>query len=209
MNRLLIVVVAIVALSSVSFAQLAMGPTLAPGQTLHGRFVQARNLKGISSTLKSEGSFVLAPGKGLIWRIEDPIQTVTIITPDGIRQIINGNEVQRIDAAKVPFISHFYDMLDGALMGDWTAMRHDFAVQTKGDRAAWHTILTPVRPNDPIAGMLASIVISGGKMVDGVEINRTNGDSERIAFLDQTVSGVALSGDDARLLEIKDISPAN
>jgi hypothetical protein len=209
MNRVLIAAVAIALLSSVSFAQLAMGPTLAPGQTLHGRFVQARNLKGISSTLKSEGTFVLAPGKGLIWRIEDPIQTVTIITPDGIRQIINGSEVQRIDAAKVPFISHFYDMLDGALMGDWTAMRHDFAVQTKGDRVAWRTILTPVRPNDPIAGMLASIVISGGKMVDGVEISRANGDSERIAFLDQTVSGVALSGDDARLLEIKDISPAN
>ena len=209
MNRVLIATVAIALLSSVTFAQLAMGPTLAPGQTLHGRFVQARNLKGISSTLKSEGTFVLAPGKGLIWRIEDPIQTVTIITPDGIRQIINGSEVQRIDAAKVPFISHFYDMLDGALMGDWTAMRHDFAVQTKGDRAAWRTILTPVRPNDPIAGMLASIVISGGKMVDGVEISRANGDSERIAFLDQTVSGVALSGDDARLLEIKDISPVN
>ena len=209
MNRVLIATVAIALLSSVTFAQLAMGPTLAPGQTLHGRFVQARNLKGISSTLKSEGTFVLAPGKGLIWRIEDPIQTVTIITPDGIRQIINGSEVQRIDAAKVPFISHFYDMLDGALMGDWTAMRHDFAVQTKGDRVAWRTILTPVRPNDPIAGMLASIVISGGKMVDGVEINRANGDSERIAFLDQTVSGVALSGDDARLLEIKDISPVN
>jgi hypothetical protein len=208
-NRVLIAAVAIVALSSVCFAQIAMGPTLAPGQTLHGRFVQARNLKGISSTLKSEGSFVLAPGEGLIWRIEDPIQTITIITPAGIRQIVNGSEVQRIDAAKVPFIAHFYDMLNGALMGDWTAMRSDFAVQTKGDRAAWCTLLTPVRPNDPIAGMLASIVITGGKMVDGVEISRVNGDSERIGFLDQAVSGVALSTDDARLLNNKNISPAN
>jgi hypothetical protein len=176
---------------------------------LHGRFVQARNLKGISSTLKSNGTFVLAPGKGLIWRIEDPIQTITIITPAGIRQIINGNEVQTIEAAKVPFVAHFYDMLDGALMGDWTAMRHDFAVQTNGDRAAWRTLLTPVRPDDPIAGMLASIVITGGKMVDGVEISRKNGDSERIEFLDQAVSGVALSGDDALLLNIKNIGPAN
>src|SRR5580700_4644801 len=192
MNRVFVVTVAIVALSTVSFAQLAMGPRLAPGQTLHGRFVQARNLKGISSTLKSNGTFVLAPGKGLIWRIEDPIQTVTIITPTGIRQIINGNEVQTIEAAKVPFVAHFYDMLDGALMGDWTAMGHDFAVQTNGDRAAWRTLLTPVRPDDPIAGMLASIVITGGKMVDGVEISRKNGDSERIEFLDQAVSGVAL-----------------
>ena len=150
--------------------------------------MQARNLKGIASTLKSDGTFVLAPGRGLIWRIEDPIQTITVITPAGIRQIINGSEVQRIDAAKVPFIAHFYDMLNGALMGDWTAMRHDFAVETTGDRGAWRTLLTPLRPNDPIAGMLASIVITGGKMVDGVEISRANGDSERIAFLDQTVS---------------------
>jgi Outer membrane lipoprotein carrier protein LolA-like len=209
MNRVLIVAVAIIALSAVSFAQLAIGPRLARGQTLHGRFVQARNLKGISSTLKSNGTFVLAPGIGLIWRIEDPIQTITIITPAGIRQIINGNEVQTIEAAKVPFVAHFYDMLDGALMGDWTAMRHDFAVQTNGDRAAWRTLLTPVRPDDPIAGMLASIVITGGKMVDGVEINRKNGDSERIEFLDQAVSGVALSGDDALLLNIKNIGPAN
>jgi hypothetical protein len=209
MNRLFIVAVAIAALPSVCFAQIAIGPTLTPGQTLSGRFAQVRNLKGISSTLKSEGTFVLAPGKGLIWRIEEPIQTVTIITPAGIRQIINGSEVQSIDAAKVPFVSHFYDMLDGALMGDWTAMRHDFALQTKGDHAAWRTLLTPLRPNDPIAGMLASIVITGGKMVDGVEINRTNGDSERIGFLDQAVSGVALSADDARFLNIKNGGPAN
>ena len=209
MNRSLFAAVPIALLSTVCFAQLAIGPSLAPGQTLHGRFEQARNLKGIASTLKSDGTFVLAPGRGLIWRIEDPIQTTTVITPAGIRQIVNGSEVQRIEAAKVPFIAHFYDMLNGALMGDWTAMRHDFSVETTGNRDAWRTMLTPLRPNDPIAGMLASIVITGGKMVDGVEIRRTNGDSERIAFLDQAVSSVALSGDDARLLNDKNISPAN
>jgi hypothetical protein len=207
-NRSLIAAIAIASLSSVSFAQLTIGPALAHGQTLRGRFVQARSLKGIASTLKSDGTFVLAPGRGLIWRIEDPIQTITVITPAGVRQIIGGSEVQRIDAAKIPFIAHFYDMLNGALMGDWTAMRHDFAVQTTRDRAAWRTLLTPLRPNDPIAGMFASIVITGGKMVDGVEISRTNGDSERIAFLDQVVSNVALGGDDARLLNDKNIKPA-
>ena len=208
-NRSLIAAVAIALLSSVCFAQLAIGPSLAPGQTLYGRFEQARNLRGITSTLKSDGTFVLAPGIGLIWRIEDPIETTTVITPAGIRQIVNGSEVQRIEAAQVPFIAHFYDMLNGALMGDWTAMRHDFSVETTGNRGAWRSRLTPLRPTDPIGGMLASIVINGGKMVDGVEIRRTNGDSERIAFLDQAVSSVALSGDDARLLNDKNISPAN
>lgn len=207
--RSLSAAIAIAALTSICLAELAMGPTLAPGQTLHGRFVQARHLKGLASTLKSEGTFVLAPGRGLIWRIEDPIQTITVITPAGIRQIINGSEVQHIDAARAPFIAHFYDMLNGALMGDWAAMRHDFAVKTTGDRGAWRTVLTPLLPNDPIAGRLASIIITGGKMVDSVDINRTNGDSERMAFLDQMGSSVALSGDDARLLDNKDIKPAD
>jgi hypothetical protein len=178
-----------------------MGPTLAADQTLHGRFVEERHLKGLSSTLKSEGSFVLAPGKGLIWRIEQPIQTLTVITPAAIRQIINGSEVQHIDAARVPFIAHFYDMLNGSLIGDWSAMRHDFVVKSTGDRQAWRTVLTPLQPDDPIAGMLASIVISGGKMVDSVDINRTNGDSEHMAFLDQKVSNVPLVGEEARLLD--------
>ncbi len=209
MNRLLIAAAAVALLPSVCFAQLTIGPSLEQGQTLRGRFVQTRNLKGIASTLKSDGTFVLAPGRGLIWRTEDPIHMITLISPAGIRQIVDGSEVQRIEAAKVPFIAHFYDMLNGALMGDWTAMRHDFSVETTGNRGAWRTLLTPLRPADPIAGILASIILTGGKMVDDVEIRRTNGDSERIAFLDQAVSSVALSGDDARLLNDKSISPAN
>jgi hypothetical protein len=180
-----------------------MGPTLAPGQTLSGRFVQERHLKGITLSLKSEGSFVLAPGKGLIWRVEQPIQTLTVITPAGIRQIINGSEVQHIDSARVPFIAHFYDMLNGALTGDWSAMRHDFAVESTGDQKDWRTVLTPQRRDDPVAEFLASIAIAGGKMVDDVEIKRANGDSEHIAFLDQTVSSVALTAEDAGLLDDK------
>jgi len=200
-RRSLIAAIAIASLICICAADVSMGPTLAAGQTLHGRFVQERHLQGLASTLKSSGSFLLAPGKGLIWRIEEPIQTITVITPAGIRQIINGNVVQHIEAARLPFIAHFYDMLNGALMGDWSAMRHDFAVKTTGDRGAWRTVLTPLRPDDPIAGILGSIVVSGGKMVDGVDINRPNGDSEHMAFIDQTVSSVALSADDARLLD--------
>jgi hypothetical protein len=197
-----LVIVAIFAIST-CFAEPAMGPTLAPGVTLQGRFIQERQLKGLSSPLKSEGSFLLAPGKGLVWRTELPIQTVTVITPAEIRQIINGSEVQRVEAARVPFGSRFYDMLNGALLGDWSAMRHDFAVNTKRDRGAWRTVLTPLRPDDPVAGLIGSIVISGAKMVDSVDVNRANGDSEHMTFLDQRISRAALSAEDVRLLDNK------
>lgn len=199
MTRSFITAIAITCLASICFAQ-PIGPSLTSDQSLHGRFEQTRNLKGISATLKSSGSFVLVPYKGLVWRVEQPIQTTTVITRKGVRQIINGNDVQRIEAARVPLISHFYDMLGGALMGDWSAMRHDFAVKTTGDHHAWRTLLTPLHPDDPITGALSSIVITGGAMVDRVDISRANGDSEQLTFLEQKISSAPLSADDARLL---------
>jgi hypothetical protein len=208
-TRSLVTVVAALAFASVSFAQLGIGPAITPRQNLHGRFQQERHLKGITATLTSSGSFVLAPGKGLIWRIEEPIQSITVITPAGIRQIVNGSEVERIEASRVPVVTHFYDMLNGALTGDWSAMLHDFAVQTTGDRRAWRTTLTPLRATDPIVGMLSSVVIVGAKMVDAVDIVRANGDSERLTFLDQAISDVPLSEGDARLLNSDGIIPTN
>jgi hypothetical protein len=201
-TRSFIVAIAITCLASICFAQ-PIGRSLTSGQSLHGRFEQARNLKGISATLKSSGSFVLVPDKGLIWRIEQPIQTTTVITRDGVRQIIKGNDVQHIEAARVPLISHFYDMLGGALIGDWSAMRHDFTVKTTGDDYAWQTVLTPLHSDDPITSALSSIAITGGAMVNRVDITRTNGDSEEITFLKQKFSSAPLSADDARLLTVK------
>jgi|SRR5579863_76172 len=196
------------ALATAGRAQFIAGPRLAPGQTLRGRFVQTRRLIGLPSPLTSDGSFVLAPGRGLIWRLEHPLQTTTVITPSGIRQLINGSQVQQIEAAKVPFIASFYDMLGGTLAGDLAALRRDFAIKTIGDRNSWNTVLTPIRPDDPVAAMLASIVITGGKMVDSVSITRANGDTERLTFLQQTISSLPLSSDDQRLLSNQEIQPA-
>ncbi|MGH7838437.1 MAG: LolA-related protein, partial [Candidatus Binataceae bacterium] len=144
----------------------------------------------------------------LIWRLEQPIQTTTLITPDSLRLIIDGREVQQLETARAPFVAHFYDLLDSALSGDWAAMRHDFAVETRGDRRAWRTVLTPRRTSDAIAEVVASIVITGGKMVDVVNIKRANGDSEQLTFLEQTISSLAPGSDDARLLDDnKDLKP--
>lgn len=201
-TRLFIAAIAVVCLPSICFAQ-PISLSLISGQSLHGRFEQTRNLKGISATLKSSGSFVLVPYKGLVWRVEQPIQTITVITREEVRQIINGNYVQSIEAARVPLIRHFYDMLGGALMGDWSALRHDFAVKATGDHEAWHTVLTPLHSDDLITGAISSIVITGGAMVDRVDISRANGDSEHLTFLEQNISSMPLSADDTQLLAVK------
>lgn len=172
---------------------------LKPGQAIHGRFVQERHLAGLASPLRSEGSFLLAAGKGLIWRGEKPFATTVVITPAGILQTVNGAEVQRLPASRLPFLARFYDMLSGALSGDWSTLAHDFTVTRSSEGEQWTMALTPARTDDPAAAQLKSITVTGAKFVDAVEIRRANGDWEHLTFLEQALSAAPLAAADAQL----------
>jgi hypothetical protein len=200
-RRLLLAFAAALLCVGAAVAQPPQPRPLQPGEAINGRFVQERHLAGLASPLRSEGSFLLAAGKGLIWRGEKPFATTVVITPAGILQIVNGAEVQRLPASRLPFLARFYDMLSGALSGDWSAMAHDFTVTRQGEGDAWKIVLTPLRADDPAAAQLRSITVTGAKFVDAVEIRRTNGDWEQLTFLQQTLTPTPLAPDDTRLFE--------
>ena len=173
---------------------------LGSGEVIAGRFVQERHLSGLAAPLRSEGRFVLAAGRGLIWRGEKPFATVTVLTPAGVTQSVDGKEVQRLPASRVPFLSRFYQMLSGALAGDWTAMEHDFTIDQQGGEPLWTIVLHPRSSDDPASAQLQSITVTGDTLVEGVEIHRANGDWEHLTFLDQVLSSAPLSAEDAALL---------
>ncbi len=179
----------------------AAGPNgvLETGQVLRGRFVQQRHLKGFSAPLRSEGRFVLAPGKGLIWRAETPFAVTTVITAAGLVQNVGETETIRLPSARLPFLARLYDMLGGALAGDWRALAGDFEVTRSGDDEAWRVVLSPRRRDD--AGIpFRSIIAKGARYVETVDIAKADGDSEDLAFLDQALSAGPLSADEARAL---------
>jgi hypothetical protein len=195
---------ALAALAILAITVAAVSPRqvhpLRSGEVIAGRFVQERHLAGLAAPLRSEGSFVLAEGRGLIWRGEKPFATVTVLTPAGVVQSVDGKEVQRLPAARVPFLSRFYQMLSGALAGDWTAMEHDFTVDRQEGEPLWTIVLHPRSSDDPASAQLQSITVTGGELVETVEIHRANGDWEHLTFLDQVLSSAPLSPDDAQLL---------
>jgi len=173
----------------------AVGPEggLAEGQILHGRFVQERHLQGFNAPLRSEGSFVLAAGKGLIWRAEKPFAITTAISPAGLAQEVGGNETMRLPSSRLPFLSRLYDMLGGALGGDWRSLDHDFSVEKSGDAKSWQVVLSPRNGPDPMTMPFRSITARGSRFVDGVRITKPDGDYDELTFLDQTLSSAPLS----------------
>ncbi len=65
------------------YVALAAGPSqgLAADEVLRGSFAQQRQLSGFKTPLRTEGRFVLAPVRGLIWQAEKPFAVTTVITP--------------------------------------------------------------------------------------------------------------------------------
>jgi len=164
---------------------------LGPGELLRGRFVQERFLSGFERPARSEGSFILAPGQGLIWKVETPFAIITAITPTGLVQSVNGRETLRLDAARMPFLSNLYEMMTGTLVGDWSAVEANFRVSRDG-RAV---VLTPINE----APALPTIRAYVSKNVDAVEMVRPGGDRDRLDFNSQQVSSSPLSPTEAEI----------
>lgn len=160
---------------------------LTEGQILRGRFIQERHLRGFDAPLRTEGSFVLVPGRGLIWRAETPFAITTVITASGLTQDVGGTETLRLPAGRVPFLNRLYVMLNGALSGDWTSIEAEFPLTRSGTDAAWQARLTPNRPGGADLA-LSAITLSGGRLVERVRIERPNGDADEITFHDQAIA---------------------
>jgi hypothetical protein len=175
---------------------------VAPGEVLRGRFLQERQIKGFDRPLVSTGNFVLAPGMGLIWQTEKPFAIVTVITAAGLVQDVDGTETTRLAAARLPFLTHLYDLLGAALSGDWQALGSQFQVTRHGDAKQWDLLLEPHAGADPLTMPFRSITLRGSAFLEEVRIVRLDGDSDRLEFSDQTLGvGGLSSAEAARLRE--------
>jgi hypothetical protein len=175
-------------------------PRIAEGEVLRGRFVQERHLKGFAAPLRSEGQFLLAPGRGLIWKTEMPFAVTTVITEAGLVQEVNGNQTLNMPAAKLPFLSRLYQMLGGALAGDWQALESDFALAREGDENNWQLGLKPKKADD-MAMPFRSIAVSGTRFVNEVTLTKPDGDFDKLTFLDQVLSATPLAADESLALD--------
>jgi hypothetical protein len=176
---------------------------LKKGQILRGRFEQFRTLKGFGAPLKSAGSFTLAVERGLIWRTETPFAMTTIMTRNGLIQRSEGGGITRLPAERVPFMTQLYNMLGGALGGDWEAMAATFAMTRKDSKHGWQLTLTPLQ-QDGSGVPLQSIAVSGRQNVDDVVMAKPNGDQDRIVFAQQRITLENLTGEEVALLDAVD-----
>jgi hypothetical protein len=163
--------------------QIALGT----GDVLRGDFTEERHLQGFKGPMTSEGHFVVAPSRGLIWKIEKPFPTTTVITPAGLIQTVAGVKVMQLPAQKIPFLLHLYDMLGGALAGNWKPLEAEFIVTRSDDLENWQVTLSPRKADNP--GMPFSLItVNGHRFVENVILLKPDGDSDTLAFRNEAIS---------------------
>lgn len=171
---------------------------------LRGHFAQDRHLVGFAKSFRSEGTFVLAPSKGLIWRGEKPFANVTVMSSGGIVQLTGNQETVRAPSSQLPALSRLFEVLGAALSGNVTPLRGVFAVAQTSSGDRWQIILTPLPTRDGASTQLKSLTLMGRAFVDSVDIERSGGDTEHIAFSDQSVSRADLTAEEKALLQTLD-----
>lgn len=143
-------------------------------------FTQTRHLSGVRAPLVSRGQAIVAQNR-VDWRVTQPLDIRTVITPSGITQSVEGGAPQRMGGQGDAFLSSAG--LLGLLSGDLSSLsnHYDIAHAPAGANGAWRLRLTPKSAG--MARFVSYIEAAGCERVSSVEVRQANGDWMEIALI--------------------------
>ncbi|WP_065259487.1 outer membrane lipoprotein carrier protein LolA [Pseudomonas bananamidigenes] len=154
---------------------------LAKPDVIHGQFIQEKHLRALPQPLISKGSFVLAKNHGLLWLLKTPLQQDYRIDARGIaRRDVNGWQLLPGKSAGAEQNRLFL----AVLQGDSSGLQRDFELTLSGDAQQWHLTLTP--RSVLLKQVFNQINITGGTLVNTIELLETQGDSTVLRMQDST-----------------------
>lgn len=165
---------------------------------LRGEFVQEKRLKGFRNPLKSQGRFLVARERGVLWSTLKPFPSEVVLTRDRIlSRHADGRSRVEVDARQQPALRSVNAMMFALMSGDVQALATRFDVQpTLLPEGGWRLMLTP-RPG-AMAQAFRQVTLVGDRYVRGVDIEEAGGDHTRLRFSGMVETPARLSDDEAR-----------
>ncbi|AHG66094.1 putative outer-membrane lipoprotein carrier protein LolA [Advenella mimigardefordensis DPN7] len=152
---------------------------LAAHQTVQGDVQQKRFLRSLEQPLLSQGSFVMAADKGLLWETRSPIASVIRITPKGMMHQDSAGQwqpLQQQGAGSQTQIRLFMDLLSG----NTRSLSGQFTQTLQGDAQDWTLTLDPT--SSVLKQIFQRITIRGARSIEQVTLAETQGDRTEILF---------------------------
>jgi len=145
---------------------------------LRGEFTQAKKVPGFAKPLVSRGDFVLARGRGVLWRTAKPFASELRLTRDEIRATQGGQTSMRLEAAKEPAVRVINTLMFSLLNGDVSGLADLFELGGTVKGAGWQLSLTP-RPG-ALQQVLKKVELEGDSFVRRIQLFEANGDESLI-----------------------------
>lgn len=171
-------------------AQVAQVPVL------RGEFAQEKQVAGFKNPLRSNGRFLLARDKGVLWTTTAPFPSEIVITQDRIlsRQRDGSRRVE-VDGKQQPGLRSVNAMMFALMSGDMKALTSTFDVKEEPAAGGWKMTLVP--RSRQLAQAFTSVRLSGDRYVREVELREANGDLTRLRFSGMSEAPATLSRDEA------------
>jgi len=149
---------------------------------LRGEFEQQRTLRGARRALVSRGEFLILRDRGVLWRTREPAASSLVVTPSALRAIgADGRVLQQLDAARVPGLREFTQLMLALLASDLGALSAQFRIGGELDgEHGWALVLEPLAP--AVAAQMARVRVDGDRFVQQVTIDEAGGDRVQIRF---------------------------
>jgi outer membrane lipoprotein-sorting protein len=139
---------------------------------VRGQFVQQKFLRSLAQPLTSTGLFTLSANNGLLWELRAPLHQDLLLTPDAMFRRDDGGKWQ---ALPQPIGSaRETRMFLTVLGGDTQALQDNFDIALSGNAGDWQLVMTP--KSALLKQIFTDIRISGGKLVQRIELRETQGD---------------------------------
>jgi len=169
---------------------------LVDAPVLKGRFEQRKAVKGFRNPLVSQGDFVVARAKGVVWATREPFASTLVVTRDRLltRQS-DGSVGDQVDASREPGIRAVNEMLFALMAADLQALSARFDIDgALAGKDGWRLALKP--RDAALARWVTRIELDGDRFVRRVRLAEASGDTAEILLSDHTTA-TALTADDA------------
>jgi hypothetical protein len=153
---------------------------MAQHPVLRAEFVQEKQMAAFKKPLVTRGRLVFVRGQGVLWTIEVPLKLTYVLTDDRIVEIGEDGKAQTRTAQDVPGLAQVGRVFRALLGAQTDALKDIFTVAPEGSVDAWRLILTP--KSGPVSQYMRQIQLAGGRYLDKIRIEESNGDATTISF---------------------------
>ena len=166
--------------------QLGPSQKIPAGGVLRGNFTEDHYFTNSPKPLRSEGQFLVAPGRGILWVVQKPLPLTFVFTPQGMAQSFGGLPYVQTPATRLPVIAQISGLIGSAMAGDWDALDKIFVVSLSQTPRGWIASLTP---RSQKSGLPFSILTAeGSKFVEAAKATRLDGGTDTFTFFNEMVA---------------------